>query len=137
MVSVEAGNRQRFGPFHDVFLEGACQEQVFRTTSLPLVESLLQCGQNGLLLAYGASGSGKTYTVSGGGKTPGMLPMILSFLFHHLEGDAELEKVSMPLSPFVNSILPVEYRTHSVPCSVDSAKRGRSLDKVPPNASRS
>ena len=88
------------GTFTFVFPEDALQEDVFKRSTLPLLESVLQENKNALLLAYGASGSGKTHTVSGGRRSPGVLPMTINYLFQHLENSDDFAKVSFPKSEF-------------------------------------
>ncbi|OQR73802.1 kinesin protein KIF23-like, partial [Tropilaelaps mercedesae] len=53
------------GKFNRIFDERASQLDVFRDSVLPLVENVLDRQRDALLIAYGASGSGKTYTISG------------------------------------------------------------------------
>ncbi|KIK26563.1 hypothetical protein PISMIDRAFT_8906 [Pisolithus microcarpus 441] len=72
--------------FSHVFPPSTTQEEFFATTTLPLVQDLLD-GQNGLLFAYGATNSGKTYTVQGGSKpgSAGILPRALDVLFNSID----------------------------------------------------
>lgn len=50
--------------FKDVFTPHADQLKLFQNVALPILEDLLK-GKNGLLFAYGVTGSGKTYTLQG------------------------------------------------------------------------
>lgn len=55
------GDRRR-RKFDHVFGADSTQEQVYRSTTLPLVNRCLE-GYNATVLAYGQTGSGKTFTV--------------------------------------------------------------------------
>lgn len=75
--------------FDRVFPPSTPQASFFTTTTLPLVEKLLQ-GENGLLFAYGVSNSGKTYTISGGKSEAtedrGLLPRAVDVVFNSIKG---------------------------------------------------
>ncbi|WVN85666.1 uncharacterized protein L203_100815 [Cryptococcus depauperatus CBS 7841] len=75
--------------FDRVFPPSTPQSPFFITTTLPLVEKLLQ-GENGLLFAYGVSNSGKSYTIQGGSNVAeterGVLPRALDVVFNSIEG---------------------------------------------------
>lgn len=59
-VIVTGDSRRR--KFDHVFGSDSTQEQVYRRTTLPLVNRCLE-GYNATVLAYGQTGSGKTFTV--------------------------------------------------------------------------
>ncbi|KNB43857.1 kinesin-like protein [Blastocystis sp. subtype 4] len=65
--------------YQDIFLPASTQEQVFDTTTKPLLDGFLQ-GNSCLIMAYGVTGSGKTYTVLGPGDCPGLIPRSLSYI---------------------------------------------------------
>ncbi|KAK3913580.1 Kinesin-like protein KIF23 [Frankliniella fusca] len=69
--------------FKKVFDETVGQKEIFETVGLPLVKSLLD-GRNGLLFAYGVTGSGKTYTMNGGPQDGGIMPRCLDVLFNSI-----------------------------------------------------
>ncbi|XP_026276459.1 kinesin-like protein KIF23 [Frankliniella occidentalis] len=69
--------------FQRVFDEAVGQKEIFETVGLPLVKSLLE-GRNGLLFAYGVTGSGKTYTMNGGPQDGGIMPRSLDVLFNSI-----------------------------------------------------
>ncbi|WVQ68264.1 uncharacterized protein L199_006471 [Kwoniella botswanensis] len=75
--------------FDKVFPPTTPQSSFFGTTTLPLVEKLLQ-GENGLLFAYGVSNSGKSYTIQGGSTHSaadrGVLPRSIDVVFNSIEG---------------------------------------------------
>ncbi|XP_022688776.1 kinesin-like protein KIF23 [Varroa jacobsoni] len=53
------------GEYSHIFHEKASQHEVFLKSALPLVDGIVYHQRDALLIAYGASGSGKTHTVSG------------------------------------------------------------------------
>ncbi|KAK8854933.1 hypothetical protein IAR55_003672 [Kwoniella newhampshirensis] len=75
--------------FNRVFAPSTPQSSFFTTTTLPLVEKLLQ-GENALLFAYGVSNSGKSYTIQGGNTTSaserGVLPRAIDVVFNSING---------------------------------------------------
>ncbi|WWC71755.1 uncharacterized protein I206_105714 [Kwoniella pini CBS 10737] len=75
--------------FDKVFPPTTPQSSFFTTTTLPLVERLLQ-GENGLMFAYGVSNSGKSYTIQGGSTHSatdrGVLPRSIDVVFNSIEG---------------------------------------------------
>lgn len=70
--------------FSRVFNAQADQDEVYRASAKPLVDSMFQ-GQNGLLFAYGITNSGKTYTIQGTKQNPGLLSGILKDVFSKME----------------------------------------------------
>ena len=80
-------NKSSTFKFTQVFPPETPQAEFFTSTTLPLVENLLQ-GENGLIFAYGVTNSGKTFTIQGG-KEPGqggILLRTLDVVFNSLEG---------------------------------------------------
>lgn len=57
-------SRPRQYSYDHVFRENDSQEQVYKTTTAPLVRDVLN-GLNAAVFAYGATGSGKTHTMLG------------------------------------------------------------------------
>ncbi len=68
-----------------MFNNGTSQAELFEATTLPLVRDLLE-GKNGLLFAYGNTGSGKTYTIQGRPSDHGVLPRTLHTIFSNMRG---------------------------------------------------
>ena len=61
------------------------QEEVYETSSKPLVQSVLE-GYNASLVAYGMTGSGKTYTMLGKlevSQQAGVIPRAIATIFEH------------------------------------------------------
>lgn len=82
--------------FDRVFSPSVPQISFFSSTTLPLVQSLLQ-GQNGLMFAYGVSNSGKTYTIAGGRDVAderGVLPRSIDVVFNSIKGLEVQQRVS-------------------------------------------
>lgn len=69
--------------FQRVFEESVGQKELFDTVGLPLVKSLVE-GRNGLLFAYGVTGSGKTYTMNGEPQDGGIMPRSLDVIFNSI-----------------------------------------------------
>ncbi|KAN0063976.1 hypothetical protein ACQY0O_003582 [Thecaphora frezii] len=67
--------------------QDSSQASFFRSTTLPMVEELLQ-GQSGLIFTYGVTNSGKSYTVMGGDGPgeAGILPRALDAIFNSIQG---------------------------------------------------
>ncbi|KAI5416453.1 variant 2, Kinesin-like protein KIN-8A [Lathyrus oleraceus] len=66
--------------FDGSFSDSATQLQVYSTTTLELVEAVLQ-GRNGSVFCYGATGAGKTYTMLGTVENPGVMVLAIQDLF--------------------------------------------------------
>ncbi|XP_028399319.1 kinesin-like protein KIF23 [Dendronephthya gigantea] len=71
--------------FKQVFDEDSIQKNVFDTVALDIVHDLIH-GKNGLIFAYGITGSGKTYTMTGSQSDGGLLPRGLDVLFNSIGG---------------------------------------------------
>lgn len=69
--------------FKRVFNDTTSQEEIFMYTAFDLVKNLIE-GKNGLLFAYGITGSGKSYTMNGTTDDPGIMPRCLNVLFHNI-----------------------------------------------------
>ncbi|XP_046857685.1 kinesin-like protein KIF23 [Xenia sp. Carnegie-2017] len=71
--------------FKKVFDEDNNQKTVFHTVACDIVHDLIH-GKNGLIFAYGITGSGKTYTMTGEPSDGGLLPRALDVLFNSIGG---------------------------------------------------
>ncbi|MCQ2815823.1 MAG: hypothetical protein MJ252_01015 [archaeon] len=63
------------------------QEQVFRETALPILESVME-GYNGTIFAYGQTGTGKTYTMEGDKDSEiekGVIPRVIDWIFANIK----------------------------------------------------
>jgi kinesin family protein 18/19 len=76
--------REQQYAFDFVFDKSTTQEDVYHQTTNPLLLSVID-GFNATVLAYGATGAGKTYTMVGNGENPGVMVRALSDLFDLLE----------------------------------------------------
>ncbi|CAG9854289.1 unnamed protein product [Phyllotreta striolata] len=70
--------------FRHIFTSYATQKEIFDHIGFPLLEDLLK-GKNGLLFAYGVTGSGKTYTLTGDRNNPGIMPRCIDTLFNSIK----------------------------------------------------
>ncbi|CAH1107195.1 unnamed protein product [Psylliodes chrysocephalus] len=82
--------RDVFYKFKHIFTAYASQTEIFDHIGYPLLTDLLK-GKNGLLFAYGVTGSGKTYTLTGDHNNPGLMPMCIDTLFNSI-GDLQTPK---------------------------------------------
>ncbi|GBG26049.1 Kinesin, putative [Hondaea fermentalgiana] len=80
-------NRETGGKykFTRIFNKPTTQEELFEATTLPLIDTLLEDGKDGLLFAYGVTNAGKTYTVEGSESNPGIIPRTMQIIFDKLE----------------------------------------------------
>lgn len=69
--------------FKHVFEQDVQQKEIFDRVAKPLVSDVLS-GKNGLLFAYGVTGSGKTFTMQGSPKDGGIVRRTLDVLFNSL-----------------------------------------------------
>ena len=78
--------------FELIFSEEKQQDEVFHTTTAPLIKHSLM-GYNGTIFVYGQTGTGKTYTMGLLSKlshdSTGIIPFTLKYLFHYFEEAAE------------------------------------------------
>ncbi|CAH6788144.1 Kif18a [Phodopus roborovskii] len=77
--------------FDAVFDETSTQMEVFEHTTKPILHSFLN-GYNCTVLAYGATGAGKTYTMLGSAAEPGVMYLTMLDLFKSMDEIKE-EKV--------------------------------------------
>ena len=80
IVALRRGIIEQQYLFEHVFDKDDSQRDVFQRTAQPMIESLL-AGQDGLIFAYGATGSGKSFTVGGLPHNPGLVPRTIDYLF--------------------------------------------------------
>ncbi|XP_044390168.1 kinesin-like protein KIN-6 isoform X2 [Triticum aestivum] len=69
-----------FDGFSAVLPPDSSQNDIFTQVMNPLVDEFLG-GKNGLLVAMGPTGSGKTHTVFGTARNPGLVPLTLQKIF--------------------------------------------------------
>ena len=77
-------NKEQHYAFDYAFDENASQEEIFKHTVHPLIETVLD-GFNCTVFAYGSTGAGKTYTMLGNENHPGIMPQTLKSLFEKVE----------------------------------------------------
>ncbi|KAM7444744.1 Kinesin-like protein kif23 [Porites harrisoni] len=69
--------------FQKVYDEKTTQKQLFDNVAMPLVDDVVH-GKNGLVFAYGITGSGKTHTMTGTPSDSGLLPRCLDVIFNSI-----------------------------------------------------
>ena len=106
--------------FTRAFDPASSQKEIFDTTSRPLVDRLVE-GGDGLLFAYGITGSGKTYTMMGSKKEPGILPRTLNMLFNSIESYQTKEC----------EVIPTEHNTFTIQSPMEAMEyRQENLNQV-------
>eukprot|EP00736_Rhodelphis_marinus_P006371 Rmarinus@m.27920 len=70
----------RIFTFDQVYDWDVKQTDVYATTAMPIVESVLQ-GYNGTIFAYGQTGTGKTHTMEGKPENEGIIPQSFRHVF--------------------------------------------------------
>ncbi|ODQ67364.1 kinesin-domain-containing protein [Nadsonia fulvescens var. elongata DSM 6958] len=98
-TSSRSGNRRdgRQFVFDRVFDEGATQEEVYRDTTMPLLDNVMN-GINATVFAYGATGCGKTHTISGTREYPGIIHLTMEELFLRIDELRDTNTVNVSLS---------------------------------------
>ncbi|PNF21211.1 hypothetical protein B7P43_G05098 [Cryptotermes secundus] len=81
--------------FSYVFDEQASHKEVFDRVALPLVENLIR-GKNGVIFAYGVTGSGKTFTMAGRPQDGGVVPRCLDVIFNSISSNLATKYVFLP-----------------------------------------
>lgn len=80
-VDVLHRSYERTYRFQQVFDRRATQEEIHRKCTQGLAEDVLFHNHNATVLAYGATGSGKTYTMLGTDSAPGIISYVMKELF--------------------------------------------------------
>ncbi|XP_076785521.1 kinesin-like protein KIF18A [Arvicanthis niloticus] len=83
--------------FDAVFDETSTQMEVFEHTTKPILHSFLN-GYNCTVLAYGATGSGKTHTMLGSAAEPGVMYLTMLDLFKRMDEIKEEKECSTAVS---------------------------------------
>lgn len=68
--------------FDKTYTEAATQEDVYVSLVKPYLNTLLEAGGEGAVLAYGMTGSGKTFTIQGQDDNPGMTTRLFRQIFN-------------------------------------------------------
>jgi len=113
--------------FASVFGPESTQKQVFETAAKPLIDAVLK-GHQGLLFAYGITGSGKSYSTYGTDNAPGIIPLTVSNVFERLR-DLNSNSNAAPLK-IVISYLEV-YVEQVYDLLVHPAERDKNAKPVP------
>ncbi|KAF7190527.1 Kinesin-like protein [Pseudocercospora fuligena] len=83
--------------FDHVFDDNATQNDVYQATAVRLLDRVLD-GYNATILAYGATGCGKTHTITGTSAHPGIIYLAIQELFEKMEELRECKEVTITLS---------------------------------------
>ncbi|KHC37267.1 kinesin family member 18/19 [Candida albicans P76067] len=83
--------------FDRLFDEDCTQDQVYRNTTQPLLDSVLD-GYNATVFAYGATGCGKTHTISGTPEDPGVIFLTMKELYNRIEELKDTKIIDVSLS---------------------------------------
>lgn len=83
--------------FDRLFDDSASQEEVYSSTTRPLLDSVLD-GYNATVFAYGATGCGKTHTISGTPQAPGIIFLTMKELFERIADIRDTQLVDVSLS---------------------------------------
>ncbi|CAK9439168.1 uncharacterized protein LODBEIA_P33920 [Lodderomyces beijingensis] len=83
--------------FDRVFNEDATQNEVYLSTTRPLLDSVLD-GYNATIFAYGATGCGKTHTIVGTTESPGVIFLTMKELYERINEMQDRKIVDVSLS---------------------------------------
>ena len=83
--------------FDRLFDEDCTQDQVYRNTTQPLLDSVLD-GYNATVFAYGATGCGKTHTILGTPEDPGVIFLTMKELYNRIEELKDTKIIDISLS---------------------------------------
>ncbi|EMG50460.1 KIP3 Kinesin-like protein KIP3 [Candida maltosa Xu316] len=83
--------------FDRLFDEDSSQDQVYKNTTQPLLDSILD-GYNATVFAYGATGCGKTHTISGTPDDPGVIFLTMKELYQKIEELSDRKIIDVSLS---------------------------------------
>ena len=75
-----------------VFGENSSQEEVYENTTASLIKQVVE-GYSATIMAYGATGSGKTYTMVGKGEKVGLMIRAIRDLFNFVKSQKEQDKL--------------------------------------------
>ena len=75
-----------------VFGENSTQEEVYENTTASLINQVVE-GYSATIMAYGATGSGKTYTMVGKGEKVGLMIRAIRDLFNFVNSQKEQDKL--------------------------------------------
>ena len=81
-----AKEKQSSFEFDFVFDENSSQSQIYEYTTRNLINNVLE-GYNATVLAYGATGTGKTYTMVGNGVNNGIMIRTIKDLFYYVNSN--------------------------------------------------
>ncbi|CAI5758191.1 unnamed protein product [Candida verbasci] len=83
--------------FDKVFDQNSSQDDVYKNTTRPLLNSILD-GYNATVFAYGATGCGKTHTISGVPQDPGVIFLTMQELYCKIDELKDTKIIDVSLS---------------------------------------
>ncbi|CAH1778263.1 unnamed protein product, partial [Owenia fusiformis] len=83
-IVIEAAGKSQSYSFDSCYSWEVKGNQIYKQTCDPLLKRALE-GYNVSIIAFGATGSGKTYLMSGTEDDPGIIPCLNKSLFKHIE----------------------------------------------------
>ncbi|KDO31262.1 hypothetical protein SPRG_22124 [Saprolegnia parasitica CBS 223.65] len=110
-ITIKDVDKSQYGEhafsFDNIFWTQTNQEEVFESTSKPLVEFALK-GINSCCFAYGQTGSGKTFSIFGEtGEKDGIIPRCTDHLFEMIERNQQSDRTNKPEITLVVSFLEI------------------------------
>ncbi|OQR96253.1 kinesin-like protein [Achlya hypogyna] len=110
-ITIKDVDKSQYGEhafsFDNIFWTQTSQEEVFESTSKPLVEYALR-GINSCCFAYGQTGSGKTFSIFGEtGEKDGIIPRCTDYLFDMIERNQQSDRPNKPEITLVVSFLEI------------------------------
>ena len=79
--------------FEHIFDVDCSQRQLFHRVAAPKIAALLSGEGDGLIFAYGTTGSGKSFTIGGQPGKPGLVPNAIASLFSQLAGRLSIANI--------------------------------------------
>ncbi|XP_063713151.1 uncharacterized protein LOC134842966 [Symsagittifera roscoffensis] len=96
-IRIEHQGKERNFNFLEVFQPDCSQSHIFNTVAVPIIDRCLE-GENGSIIAYGYTGTGKTHTIEGSWDNKqsftegaGLARRCISTLFQRLAGSSGVE----------------------------------------------
>lgn len=113
--------------FKKVYDEKTTQKMLFDNVAYPLVDDVVH-GKNGLIFAYGITGSGKTHTMTGTPCDSGLLPRCLDLIFNSI---GELQSAKYVFKPDKANGIEIQSE-HEAKLEKERREREAALQVPPP-----
>ncbi|SPQ93996.1 Kinesin-like protein [Plasmodiophora brassicae] len=99
----DPSERGRVWTYDIVFGSSDTQEQIYKDTASPIVDSVME-GYNGTIFAFGQTGTGKTWTMEGALDPPdhqGIIPRSIHHIFDRIESNQNSSKTFLVTVSFI------------------------------------